>query len=182
MTEEPDETADDVSADALFGEDPKPARKTRQAKAVVEEERLHDVLSNEDYRAAQEAARRSIDKERRLAAMNAVKADEMQRIRREEGLTTGNGAMDEEVHILMDLPEWTPYIALNGFPFWHGHGYNVPRHVYDTLMEGMFRAFRHDDQIEGKSLREKMLRAARRAPNVIDGNTGAVFHDERYDA
>lgn len=179
MTDEPE---DEVSADALFGAGEKPARKTRQAKAVVEEVRLHNVLSNEDFLLAQANARKKIDKERRIAAMKAVAAEEEKRLRREEGLTTGIPGMDDEVHILMDLPEWTPYISLNGFPFWHGRGYDVPRHVYDTLMDQMFRAQRHDDQIDGKSMRETMARANRRSPNVIDGNTGVALHDARYDA
>lgn len=181
MADEPEVTDDEVDASAIFGEAEKPARKTRQSKAVVEE-RLHPILSNEDFLRAQAAARTKIDKERRLTAMKAVEAEEAVRLRREEGLTTGLGAADEEVHILMDLPLWTPNITVNGFPFWHARGYDVPRHLYDSLMEQMFRAWRHDDQIDGKSMRETLTRATRRAPNVLDGNTGVALHDDRYDA
>lgn len=177
VTDEPNE---DEAADALFGEAEKPARKTRQAKAVVEEVRLHKVLSNEDFLAAQALARKKIDKERRVAAMKRVEAEETERLRVEEGLTTGSSEMDELVDIQIDLPEFTNSITVNKFPYMHGRSYRVARHVYNSLMEQIFRARKHDDQTEGKSMREAY---ARKRDTLINGNTGvAIRAPERLDA
>lgn len=188
MTDEPEDTADEpeVSLGDLMDEGvaAKPVRKTRQAKAAPAEDevRLHSILSNEDFRLAQAAARKSIDKERRLTAMNAVKEEELRRLRLEEGLTSGITEEDHIVDILIDLPEWAPNI-LNNYgltPYWHGRSYPVPIHVARSLAEQMHRAWRHEDQLDGKS-RVQMLH--RKRETTINARSGSVVNaPARFDA
>ena len=161
--------------------DEAPVKRAR-VKKVEAEVRLHPILSNEDFLAAQGAARKAIDKERRAAAMKEVQAQEAQRLRVEEGLTTGITDLDDLVDVQIDLPLWTPSISVNRFPYMHGRAYRVARHIYNSLMEQMQRARRHDDQIEGRSMRESMAYAHRQSANVLNGNTGAAVRDPRFDA
>jgi hypothetical protein len=184
MTDEPD---DEVTADELFaGDAPEtPVKKTRAKKAAPVEEdepRLHPILSNADFRLAQEAARKSIDKERRLAAMQAVKTMELNRLRIEEGLTSGVAEDDALVDILIDLPEWAPNIN-NNFgqtAYWHGRSYTVSTAVARSLNEQMFRAWRHEDQLDGKS-RSQMLH--RKRETTISERTGVIRNaPARFDA
>lgn len=168
-----DELEDKTSAEELFGDAP-PEKKVRAKKAApVEEERLHPILSNDDFRLAQGAARKSIDKERRLAAMQAVKTMELNRLRIEEGLTSGIAEDDALVDILIDLPEWAPNIN-NNFgqtAYWHGRSYTVSTAIARSLAEQMHRAWRHEDQLDGKS-RAQMLH--RKRETVINARSGAI--------
>ncbi len=180
MTDEPEDLpTDEPTLEAMLSEEP--VKKARAARKAAEPaKRLHPILSDEDFLAAQAAARKSIDKERRAAAMKEVQAQEAERLRIEEGLTTGVTDRDELVDIQIDLPLFTPSITINRFPFMHGRSYRVPRHQYDTLMEQMHRAHRHDDQTEGRSLREVY---ASKRNTLLNGNTGvAINAPARFDA
>lgn len=174
-----DEPEDDIDplADEVLGEDPpeKVARAPRKvAKAEVVEERLHPILSNTEVRAAQAKARSKIDAERKAAAAADIEERETERLRLEEGLTTGISERDEIVNVTIDLPLYSDKILVNGprgVVYWHGHTYPVPRHVADSLNENMSRAWRHDDQTEGKSLTQSYQRKRNTAINARSGAT-----------
>ena len=92
---------------APVAEDPAPKKaKASKVEAAIEEadaeERLHPILSNDEFRAAQAAARKALDDERKKAARKAVLETETQRLREEEGMVAG-GAKDERVRIALDL-------------------------------------------------------------------------------
>lgn len=147
-----------------------------------QEERLHPILSNEEFLAAQSAARKAIEKERKLLAREAVIEAETQRLRNEEGLTTGIEDEDRIVDVTIDLPPWAPNIAVNfgTQPYWPGRTYQVPLHVARSLQEQMFRAWRHEDQLDGKSLQQKLMR---KRETVINARSGAIANAPRpFDA
>lgn len=175
--------SDETDPTGILGPEPdEPAKKVRKAKT---EERLHPILTNDEVMAARMLARKSIDAERRAAAMKAIEAEETDRLRYEDGLTTGIGVQDELLDITIDLPPFTPCIMINhgrgGGVFWHGKTYHaVPRHIVDTLREQQWRAWRHEDAIDGKSITER-LRIPRNT--MINGRTGAVQNAPgRFDA
>lgn len=121
-------------------------------KSSPEEPREHAVLTNDQVRAAKERARKRLEDEREREAIRQLEADEVQRLRLEEGMYVG-GLADEPVSITVDLAEHSGCISLNGTPYWHGHTYTVPRHVADTLRDIMFRGWVHQERdIEGKDL------------------------------
>ena len=151
--------------------------------APAEEARLHPLLSNEEVLAARAKARKKVEVERRRAAIEQMEAQEVERLRREEGLTTGINEKDEIVSVTIDLPPYTPHIMINGplgHIYWHGQTYQVPRHVGDSLMDMQQRAWISEDQVEGRSLAQQY---ARKRGTTIDGKTGAVQNaPSRFDA
>lgn len=143
-------------------------------------ERLHPILSNDEFLEAQAAARRKLDAERKKAAMKDVEAKEMRRLRTEEGLVSGITDEDELVWVTIDLPEWAPWIAVNGRPYWHGYSGRVPKHVYRSLAEQMQTAWRAHDQTEGRSIAQMMQ--SKRA-TTLNGKTGVADNaPRRFDA
>lgn len=112
---------------------------------------LHPILTNKEFKTAQANAIKKIEADRKKAAMEAVEKAEAERLKVEEGLTTGIDAKDEMVTILVDLAEFCDRVTINGRPYWHGHSYTVPRHVGDTLRDIMQRTWLHEHEVSGKS-------------------------------
>lgn len=169
MVKKPDD--DDIDANEFLG---------LSADAPTPEIKLHPILTNAEVLEAQAKARSKIDKERRVAAMREVEERETHRLKVEEGLTTGIGQEDERVKFTVDLPEWAPWIAVNGEPYWHGYTYDVPRHVSRSLSEQSQRAWRADDQTEGKSIAQQLQN---KRHSVINGRSGAIANAPvRFDA
>ncbi len=143
-------------------------------------ERLHPILSDKEYLAAKEKARKKIDAERHANAMKQVEAEETKRLRLEEGLTTGVAAEDERVWATIDLPEWCPAVIINGEPYWHGHSYPVSVAQLRTLQEQMQSSWRAHDQTEGKSMAQMFQN---KRASMINGKTGIVDNaPRRFDA
>jgi hypothetical protein len=99
-------------------------------------------------------AREEIMADKKAAAKKDLIAGEKQRLQREEGLTTGNGHMDQIVSIHIDLAPYAPNILVNGHPYWHGKQYTVPRHVAISLQETMFNTWRQESIRKGESYSE----------------------------
>jgi hypothetical protein len=113
----------------------------------------HPLLSDAEIDAAKKKARDQIMKAKKDAAILSLIEDEKGRLLREEGLTTGDGVKDEQVKITVDLPEFCDKITFNGQPYWHGHTYQLPRHVADSMREVIQNTWRHQDrEIDGKDL------------------------------
>ena len=125
-------------------------RKPRVAVVAEEAPRLHSVLTNEEVFAAQLKAKEKLAKERRVNAMKAVEEAEIQRLRNEEGMVTGDGARDELIEITLDLASHSDRIVLNGVAYFHARTYKVPRHVADTMREIQARGWGHEDEKDGK--------------------------------
>lgn len=107
---------------------------------------------------AKEAARAKIEAARKKAMIANITATEEQRLAREEGFTSGVTEMDEIVHCTIDLAPYVDRVLINGAPYMHGHTYTVQRHVATTLQDICSRTWRHQDEIDGKSLTEHMMR------------------------
>ena len=157
-------------------------RKTRASKkieklaaALTDEpaERLHPVLSDEEVLEARVEARAIIEAKRKKQAKAALIAEEQRRLETEEGLTTGDGVKDQMVKIVLDLAPHSPYIALNGRPYYHGQTYTVARHIAETLREIQQRGWRHQDEIDGKSLTQHYQRARQSVVSAVKGITNA---------
>lgn len=151
-----------------------------------EEERLHPILSNEEFLAAKEKARKRIEAERKTAAMKAVEAQEVERLKLEDGFTSGSSDLDEIVDVTIDVPPWCAIsgaatgIVVNRQPYHHGHTYAVPRHVAHSLRENMFNAWKVDAQVDGKGMIEQY---ARKRNTVINARSGAINNaPSRFDA
>jgi hypothetical protein len=175
-----DDDAKEPSTEELMGLNPvEPAAKAPRAK----EERLHPILSNAEVRAAQERAKTNVLAERKLAAMEDIEKRETERLRIEEGLTTGIADKDEIVNFTVDLPLYADKILVNGplgKAYWHSITYPVPRHIANSLAEQQFRAWRHEDQTEGRSIAQAYQR---KRDTAINARTGVVSKaPARFDA
>lgn len=137
------------------------------------EERLHPLLSNEEVLAARAEARAALEADQRKAAKKKIVEDEKQRLRTEEGLVTGDGTKDQMVRISLDLAPHSPFIVLNHRPYYHAQTYVVPRHVAETLREIQQNGWRHQDEIDGKTLKEHYQRARDTGLSPVKGVTNA---------
>lgn len=108
------------------------------------------LLSEAEIAAIRAQARAEIMADKRGKLKQELLAAEKQRLKNEEGLTTGNSHMDEVVSISIDLAPYAPYININSQCYYHGRTYQVPRHVADTLRDQMFQTWKHQNQIDGK--------------------------------
>lgn len=131
----------------------------------------HPILSVEEVASAKKRARDVLDKERRAAAMKQVQEEETQRLRREEGLTSGITDEDKLVWMTIDLPEWCDRIPVNGLAYFHGHSYQVPLHVYRSLSEQIQNSWRSNDLADGKSMLQTFQS---RRDTKINGANGIV--------
>ncbi len=116
------------------------------------------ILSPAEIREAKAEAKLRVNAALKEAERDRVIADEEQRIQRAEGLRTGRADMDETVIVLIDLAEFCDKIIINGTQYFHGHTYEVPRHVANTMRETMQRTYRHQMVIDGKELEETYRR------------------------
>lgn len=149
---------------------------------TTEEVRLHPVLTNAEFLAAQESGRKKFEDERKKAALKAVSDQALADLRYESNLRTGDGVKDEMVDVTIDLAEHSDNIKLDGRQYWHGRTYPVPRHVADTLRDIMARGWNHQDEVDGKNLADRhranrqIATISKHAPGgkTISGSTGAV--------
>jgi hypothetical protein len=130
------------------------------------------ILSAAEIKAIKEEAKKKILDERKSAAKLDLLTRETQRLKNEEGLVTGNSHADEMVTITIDLPTFAPSIVINMRPYWHGHTYTVARHVAETLRAQMFTSWKHQNEIDGKSLGD--FYATRRIAEIGKVAKGAV--------
>lgn len=162
----PTDREDDEPVD-LLGEGPDLASALEDADEV----RLHPILTNAEFRAAQKKAEDRIAKENRAAAMKAVEEATVEAIRGKAGLITGDLVRDELVDVYLDLYEGSDHIMLSGTRYDHGRLHTVPRHVADTLREIASRGHNHQNELDGKGI---AARPARQVGTVISAKTLAV--------
>jgi len=130
-----------------FEETSAPAKLVKPA--IIDEDA--PILSAVEIADIKARAKQNILKAKKKDAEAALLEQETQRLRIEEGFTTGNSHLDEIVNITIDLAQFAPSILINNQPYHHGRNYSVPRHVADTLREVMFRTWGHQADIDGKS-------------------------------
>lgn len=137
------------------------------------EVRLHPILSNEEVLAVRALARKELDAERRKNAKVALLEQEKRRLQQEEGLVTADGVRNEMVRITLDLAEHQPFLAVNNTVYYPGFPYKVPRHVADQLREMQSRGWAHQNEIEGKGMRERFRRPYNTGLSPIAGLSNA---------
>lgn len=125
---------------------------------AAEEEGESGLLSAAEIAEAKAEARARWMKDAKAKAKKELMDIELLRLQREEGQKTGAYDKDEPCWITIDLPEYAASLVINSEPFHHTHSYQRPRHVVETLREMMFRAWNHQDDVEGKSISQKMGR------------------------
>jgi hypothetical protein len=132
------------------------------------------LLTPAEITKIKEQARAEILATKKADLRKKLLAEETQRLRNEEGLTTGNRHADEIVAITVDVASFAPHICINGQAYWHGKTYMVPRHVADTLREQMWNTWRHQAEIDGKS-RAAFYAEKHVADLYKPGNKGTVL-------
>lgn len=105
-----------------------------------------DLLTAEDKLKVQEEVLAQARAERKLAALDEYKRIALQEARREEGLE------EEMISFTLDLAEFADRLVIDGFTYWHGTHYTVPRSVYQLLTEMAYRTHTHQAEIDGKSI------------------------------
>lgn len=121
------------------------------APAVASE---HPLFTPKELEAIKTEARAEVMADKKKAAKASMLDAEKIRLQREEGLTTGNSHMDEMMTVTIDLAPFSDRILVNQQPYWHGKTYTVARHIAESLRETMFRTWAHQNEIDGKGLRE----------------------------
>jgi len=137
----------------------------------IEEELMADtpapgILTEKEILEAKAKARSKLDVALKKVAFDKIVEEEELRLKREQGKVTGVADMDEEVNLMIDLPDFCAIIRVNSEAFWPGHTYTVPRHVANSLREQMQRAWNHQHTLDGKSAAEqyKMTKPQRISP------------------
>ena len=154
-TDEPEITAEDL-LDLDDGSAPRPVN---LADALDDAEpRLHPILTNAEFRAAEAKAHARIVKEQKAAAMKAVEEATLESVRGKAGLVTGDVIKDELVDLYLDLYEGSDHIMLSGIRYDHGRVHTVPRHVADTLREIAARGHNHQTELDGKGIQARQTR------------------------
>lgn len=111
----------------------------------------HAILTDAQIDDRRTAAEAKLFKEQQESALKAIETEHLQKLRMERGMVVG-GRNDDMVTITLDLAEHSACLMTNGRPYWHGATYTVPRHVADDLRSRMFMGWRHQNDIDGKSL------------------------------
>jgi hypothetical protein len=130
----------DTPKDELFGDGGEDAPEPRA------------ILTRQEIEAAKRIARERVEKSLKEAETERLIAAEMDKMRREEGRRTGKVDLDEEVTVTIDLAEFSDRLRINNVEYFHGHTYKVPRHVYDSMRDIMFRGHLHQNALDGKDL------------------------------
>lgn len=143
------DAADAVADDALSPE----AEAALRAEGI---DPYHPILTVEEQREAIANAMRRVSADAKKEALKAFEKQVYEQERGVTGLRTGNPILDEMVNVTLDLAEHSADIKINGFSFWHGHTYKVPRHVANSLREIQQRGHNHQADLDGKGLAERM--------------------------
>lgn len=113
---------------------------------------MSDLLSKDEIEALEAEVKAELLEKKKEAASEAMREKIRRDLAYKEGLVTGNAVKDEIVNILIDLAPFAPAITLNGMHYFHGSSYTVPRHIADTLAEQAYRTWKHQNEIDGKSI------------------------------
>ena len=126
---------------------PKGKSRKPQVEALKEIEKrieLSAFLSNEEKAEARERAREHVTKKRKEKAIDdyfnaAVKAEE-QALNPKERLED----------FIVDLPEYTYHITINGTMYYHGVQYRLPFSQCRSMADIQARAWEHQREIDGR--------------------------------
>ena len=127
-------------------------------------------LSEGDLARIQAKARKQVAAERKAALEEQALKAELEKIRGKAGLITGDPEKDRLVTLVIDVGQSADRIIINGRAYFHGHSYEVPLHVAETLREICHRTQMHEEEISGKT----RLNFKPRRIDLTRRNAGAV--------
>jgi hypothetical protein len=103
-----------------------------------------EILSKEEILKARKEVEVEVSQEAKDRELELLKASERKKIR-------ARAHLDEPVEsILIDLPDSSLDIKLDGVAYVNGVTYPVRKAVADTMREIMFRSWQHEAEINGK--------------------------------
>lgn len=103
-------------------------------------------LTHGDVKKAKASALAKAEKARRDAAMKRVEAEEVDRLKQEEGIDTN----EEMVEIVLDLAPDMPWLSTNGVRYEHGRKYRVRRSVAQDLLARQFAGHQNESRRLGQ--------------------------------
>lgn len=107
------------------------------------------LLDDETKAKLRAKAQERIAEQLREEAEDAFLEQAMREERRKHSAYVHELPMDD-VEITIDLPEFAPSIRLNSRDYFSNFSYTVPRHVYNSMIDIMARAWEHQSEIEGR--------------------------------
>lgn len=134
-----------------------------------------DLLSEEDKAALREKARKKVDDNERLRAMEAFLEAETKRVEKE----LHPEAYEEEKEVEIDVALYADRIILDGKHYMHGRKYTVKKSRFDALQDIMWRTKKHYEATHRdpmKAMQEASQAIAKGGPSyaTINGSTGLV--------
>ena len=123
-----------------------------EALAAAQLAAIRPILTPEEIEAAKGEARKAVTAKAKKAAIDAVIKEETALL----NAKTGEGYKDEMVWINIDLPDFCDRLTVDGVSHMHGHLYHRPRHYANSLREQMARAWEHEADIKGESMRQRL--------------------------
>lgn len=139
--------AEKTTTDPLAEDDPLEAALQKSL-----EEEYAGVLTPAEIQAARQEAQKRLSADAKKKAKDDIIAGELRRHR----LKTGDGYLDEDLFVQIDLPPYADRIVVDGETFFNGHMYKRARHIVNSLRETMARAWDHEADIKGQSMQQKI--------------------------
>jgi len=139
-------------------DEPLSGRRAETRKVIVD----FSLLSEEEKVALRERAAEKIAEQLKEEAEDEFLQQAMREERRKHGAFV-NDLPQDKVDVLIDLPDYAPFLSINGKRYYHNFTYTVERHVFNSLNEIMSRAWEHQSEIEGRS---KHYYAKKKAPMI----------------
>lgn len=142
-------------------------------------------LSKTELELLTKRAEQKVRKELRDKEAQAFMDKEVERLRLEAGISKPGlgGALDELVTFRCDLGDQSdntadPFMQINiphGPKYYHGRVYTVPRHVFNSLNEQMWRLQLHNLNKDGKSVfRNRKKNAVLNADGTTQNQWGEI--------
>lgn len=110
-----------------------------------------DILTAEDMADVRAEAAKGLRDKQRKAAKKDMLARATQELEREAMLLAQTDLRGDHVSVTIDLAPFAPFIKLDGRLYEHGRTYAVPRKIFNTLNEQMFRTWQHEGTLHGES-------------------------------
>jgi hypothetical protein len=120
-------------------------------KASLEKE-FDGVLTAAEIEDARAEARKKFAADAKKTAKQDLIEAEIYRLKTK----TGDGFLDEEIFINIDLPPYADRLVVDGMIYFHNHAYKRKRHIVNSLRESIARMWDHEADIKGQSLAQKM--------------------------
>ena len=131
-----------------------PSKPIEPPQSTPEELRLHPILTNKEVLEGKAKAKKAISDERKKQALEALIAQETNRLRMEEGFSEDASPGGELVNVTVNLAKYADRITLDNRIFMHGRTYPVPRRVAESIRDICSQTWRHDHSVKNQPMSE----------------------------